>query len=374
MTRARLRPVVVFVLASVTLPSCQTAEPPQKPLTPVLVEDVRRQPTGRETRYSAVVEATTRTDLAFRVGGYITTIAQVNGRLIQEGDPVAAGIVLASVRPDDYDAKVRQGQAALAEAEAARGAATQSLARAEALYASRSLAKPDLDQARAAVASIDAKVDGAKAIIREAELARGDAELRAPAGGLVLRRLVEIGSLVGPGTPAFSIADTRTVRVVIGVPDTMLRRFPPGAVERVLSEALPDRRFDGRVTKISPTADQRSRLFDVELTVANGDGALKPGMVATVDVTGDTGPTAASGAITVPLSAVVRAPAGGDADYAVYVVQDAEGGTVARLRRIGLGDLVGNRVAVTSGLADGERVVVRGATIVVDGDRVNAAK
>jgi multidrug efflux system membrane fusion protein len=366
--------MAVFAFLSVTLPGCQAAEPQQKPLTPVLVEDVHRQSTGRETRYSAVVDATSRTDLAFRLGGYVTTIAQVNGRLIQEGDPVAAGTVLASVRSDDYDAKVRQGKAALAEAEAARVAAAQGLARAEALYASRSLAKPDLEQARAAVASIDAKIDGANAIIREAELARGDVDLRAPAGGLVLRRLVEIGTLVGPGTPAFSIADTRTVRVVIGVPDTMLRRFPPGAVARVLSEAVPDRRFDGRVTKVSPTADQRSRLFDLELTVANGDGALKPGMVATVDVAEDAGRAAATGAVTVPLSAVIRAPGGGDEDYAAYVVQDAEGGAVARLRRITLGDLVGNRVAVTSGLAEGERVVVRGATIVTDGDRVNATR
>jgi multidrug efflux system membrane fusion protein len=280
--------VALFIAACVVVaPACGSSEQYDKPLTPVLVEQVGRQSTGRELRYSAVVEPVSRIDLAFRVSGYVTGLAQVNGRAIQDGDPVTAGQVLASVRAEDYDARVTQGQAALAEADAARGAAGQALARAEALYASRSLTRPELEQARAAVESIDAKIGGARALIREAELARGDADLRAPITGLALKRLIEVGALVGPGMPAFALADTRTVKVVIGVPDTMLRRVPAGAVERVRSEALPDRRFEGRISKISPTADPLSRLFDVELTVKNDDGALKPGMVATVDI-GDT--------------------------------------------------------------------------------------
>jgi hypothetical protein len=77
--------------------------------------------------------------------------------------------------------------------------------------------------------------------------------------------------------------------------------------------------------------------------------------------------------LTLPLSAVVRAP-GGDGEYAVFVVEDAKDGPTARLRRIRLGDLVGNQIAVVEGLADGERVVVRGATIIADGERVNPTR
>jgi RND family efflux transporter MFP subunit len=372
-THAYLGTTAGLILGVATLPACRATEPAEKPLTPVLVEAVRGQPTNRPSRYSAIVDANNRVDLAFRVGGYVTALAQVRGRAIQEGDPVTAGTVLAAVRADDYDAKVRQGQAALAEAEAARSAASAALARAEALYASRSLAKPDIEQARAAVASIDAKIDGARAIIREAELARGDTKLIAPSDGVVLRRMIELGSLVGPGTPAFSIVDTSSVRVVIGVPDTMLRRVAVGAVQQVFSEALPDRRFEGRVTKVSPTADQRSRLFDLELTVNNRDGALRPGMVATVDILAPE-PAAARTGLTLPLSAVVRAPGGGDDAYAVYVVEDVQGAATTRLRRVTLGELIGNRVSVTSGVAEGDRVVVRGASLVVDGERVNATQ
>jgi multidrug efflux system membrane fusion protein len=351
---------------------CHAAAPYQKPPTPVLVQDVRLQPTGRSQRYSAVVEPLTRTDLAFRVPGYVTALAQVEGRNVQEGDSVSAGTILASVRAEDYEAKIRLGQAALAEARAARGAASEAFARAEALYAARSLTRPEFEQARAALESIDARMAGVQAQIREAELARGDADLRAPFTGVVLRRHVEIGSLAAPGMPAFTLAETRMVRVVIGVPDTTLQRFPPGATERLSSDALPGRRFEGRVTKVSPTADQRSRLFDVELTVPNADGALRPGMVATVDVSRAAGASLPD-ALTVPLSAVVRAP-GGEGGYAVYVLDDAADGPTARLRAIRLGDLVGNEIAVVQGLAQGDRVIVRGATIVVDGDRVNPTR
>jgi multidrug efflux system membrane fusion protein len=350
MNRRMARRAPALLLAGV-LAGCHGSEPYQKPITPVLLERVRSESMSRSRRYSAVVEPINRIDLAFRVGGYVTSIARIDGRLIQDGDAVASGTVLAAVRAEDYEARVSQARAAVAEAEAARGVARQALARAEALYAARSLTKPEIEQARAALESIDARLAGARALVRESELARGDVELRSPINGTVLRRSVEIGSLVVPGAPAFAVADTRSVRVVIGVPDTMLRRFQIGARERVTSDALPDRRFNGRITKLSPTADQRSRLFDVELTVPS---------------------EAAGEALTLPLSAVVRAPGGGEG-YAVFVVEESPGGPVARVRPVRLGDLVGNRIAVVEGLAAGERVVVRGATIVTDGERVNPA-
>jgi multidrug efflux system membrane fusion protein len=259
----------------------------------------------------------------------------------------------------------------LAEARASRAAASQALARAEALYESRSLTKPELEQARAGLDAIDARIAAAEAQVREANLTRADADLRAPFAGVILKRHVDVGSLASPGAPAFSLADLGTVKVVIGVPDTMLRRFHDGAVEPIVSEATPNRRFEGRVTKVAPAADPRSRLFDVELAVSNLDGALRPGMVATVDV-GEAGASPASEVVTVPLSAVVRAPEGGDR-YAVFLVETAAGGATARLRAIRLGDMVGNEIAVVEGLAEGDRVIVRGATVVTDGERVNPA-
>jgi multidrug efflux system membrane fusion protein len=81
---------------------------------------------------------------------------------------------------------------------------------------------------------------------------------------------------------------------------------------------------------------------------------------------GDTAPAAG---LFVPLAAVVR-PAGDSAGYAVYVVTDSAGRAAARLTRVGLGEASGNLIAVQKGLVGGERVIVRGATIVADGQAV----
>jgi multidrug efflux system membrane fusion protein len=340
----------------------------------VQIADLRRQPVGRALRYSAVIEPATRVDLGFRVGGYVTSLATPQGRVIQEGDRVTAGMVLAVLRTLDYDERVKQAQAQLAEAEAARVAAAQALARAEALFASRSLTRPELEQARATLESIDARIAGANGRIREAELSRGDATLRAPIAGVVVKRFVEVGSLVGPGTPGFVIADTRNVKVLLAVPDTMLSRFPPGGTAQLRSDALPDRRPEGRVTKVAPTADVRTRMFEVELTVPNPDDVLKPGMVAVVTV--DDRPATdgvAPEALVLPLAAVVRPPGKSDG-YGVFVVDDGDGTPTARLREVILGDVVGNNIIVLGGLTGTERVIVRGASIVSDGERVNPSR
>jgi RND family efflux transporter MFP subunit len=364
---------IAAVIAVVALGACRGGEPYDKPPTPVQVADLGHQTGTQALRYSGSVEPGHRVDLTFRVGGYITSLASISGREIQDGDVVSAGTVLASVRVDDYDAKVSQANAALAEGEAARVAAAAALARAEELFKARAATRPDVEQARAQVAAIDAKIAGAKALIRESELARGDSSLKAPISGQILKRLVEVGSLVGPGTPGFVIADNRTVKVVIGVADTILARFKTGAPLSIITEALADRRFSGHVSKVSPTADPRSRLFEVELTLPNADGALKPGMVATVDISAD-GEARPAPQLTLPLPAIVRAPGGGNDAYAVFVVEQGAGGAVARVRKVTLGALVGNAVTVTSGLTGSEQVVVRGAALLTDGERVNSTR
>jgi len=364
----------LILLAVVIAAGCGRAAPYEKPLTPVLVADLQRQSLDLPLRYSAAIEPGTRVDMAFRVGGYVTSIATIDGRPIQDGDRVTAGMVLASVRPADYDAKVTQARSQLAEAMSARDAAAAAVARADALFASKSLTKPEVDQAHSTLAAIDARIAGAKALVGEAELAQGDTSLRAPLSGVLLKRLVEVGTLVGPGSPGFVVADTRTVKVVVGVPDTLLATFPAGATETVRTDALPDRRFQGRVTKVSPTADPRSRLFEIEITLPNGDGALKPGMVAAVQVDrAGQRATSPTEAVVIPLSAVVRPP-GETEGYAVYIVRQQGDVSTAELRRVRLGVLLGNDITVVDGLTGSERLIVQGATIVTHGERVNPTR
>jgi multidrug efflux system membrane fusion protein len=359
----------VWVLAAAAMTaSCAKQEVYQKPPTPVRVQAVGRSASAAGVRYSASVEPRTRVDLAFKAGGYIQQLARIGDRTIQDGDHVTRGMVLARIGPADYEEKVKQARSQLAEAEAAQAQVKGAYDRATQLFQARSLARPEYEQAQAAYDTVQAKLAGARALVQEAENARTETALTSPINGLVLKRLVEIGSLVGPGTGGFVLADTSSVKVVFGAPDTMLKTLHVGSVQSVSSEAVADRRFSGRITKIAPAADPRSRVFDVEITVPNADGALKAGMVAVVQVL-DASSTAPSSTLVVPLSAIVRAK-GGDG-YAVYVVEDKEGKSIARLRNVTLGTMIGNQIAVAEGIHPGERVVVSGATIIIDGDQVS---
>jgi RND family efflux transporter MFP subunit len=153
-------------------------------------------------------------------------------------------------------------------------------------------------------------------------------------------------------------------KVVFGVPDVVVARLKPGQTVPMQAEALPGARLEGRITRISPSADLNSRVFEVEAALPNPQGRLKVGMLATLQL----GSEVRNTDILVPLAAIVR-PAGDTASYAVYVVADSSE-TAAKLRRVRLGEVSGNLIAVREGLRAGERVIVRGATIVTDGQAV----
>lgn len=342
---------------------------------PVRVEAVADAPAPTAIRYSATIEAFQQLPLAFKTAGYVEHLAQQTGadgrmRTAQAGDRISRGTLLARVKDADYRDRVRQGRARLAEAEASLTKTRADLDRARALFAAESLTKPDLDAAQAAFDAATARVAGAQAEIDLAQSALEDVVLVAPTAGVLLDRRIEVGSLVGTGTVGFTLADVSSVKARFGVPDGMLASVTIGAPIAVAVDALAGATFSGRVTALAPVADPQSRVFDVEVTIPNGDGRLRPGMIGAVafgSAAGDAPTTA--GLLTVPLSAVVK-PHGQPDAYAVLIV-DREGETeIARQRSVELGDIVGNGVAVTMGLTRGDRVVVTGAGLLVDGEPV----
>jgi RND family efflux transporter MFP subunit len=343
------------------------AEPPSVPAVRIETATLQREATGG-ARYSASIEPRARVDVAFKAAGYVETIAAVGGHALQEGDPVARGFVLARLRDAEYQQKSVQAQAQQTQADAALTQTRTALDRATALRAARGLTLPEFEAAQNAFDAAKARATVTRAIAAEAQMALDDTILRAPMDGVVLKRLVEPGTLVGPGTPAVALADISEVRVAFGATDVLLPKLARGSVQIVTTEAYPGEEFPGRITSIAPNADPRSRVFDVRIAVPNRGGRLKPGMVAALRVHQD----AAAGAATVlvPLGAIVRAPNRPDA-YAVFLVEGAGDGARARLREVTLGEAVGNRLSILSGLAPGDKVIVQGATLVTDGERVS---
>src|SRR5689334_9952570 len=212
------------------LPGCSrpAAAVEKKPI-PVRVRAVEPRTSGAPTRYSGYLEAAVRVDTAFRVGGYVEALHQVTTpegtHVLDKGDFVKKGTVLARVRVADYAERVASARAQVSEATAQASLADADLARAENLFASKAITKAELDTKSAKADASHAEVAAARAHEGEAGLSLGDTVLRAPMDGVVLTRYVEVGTLVAPGQPAIVIADTRTVKAVFGAPQSLVERL-----------------------------------------------------------------------------------------------------------------------------------------------------
>jgi multidrug efflux system membrane fusion protein len=186
--------------------------------------------------------------------------------------------------------------------------------------------------------------------------------------GTILARTVEVGSLVGPGTVAFTLADTSRLDAVFGVPEAAARRLRAG---RHVTLTMGDREeitLPGTVTEVAPAASAETGVFDVQVTTINRAGLGKPGMVATLTLAGT---TSNADALAVPTSAIVQSrdqPGG----FAVVLVAATNGQTAAQYRDVGIGATFGGRVIVR-GLARGDRVVASGPSQLYDGEPVQVA-
>jgi multidrug efflux system membrane fusion protein len=349
---------------------CSRVESKERPLTPVRTSQVQTISTGSETKYSANIIANSQVDLAFKSGGYVDSIRQVRGadghmRSLDIGDWVTRGTVLAVVRQKDYKDQRDQALAQLARAQADFEHAKLSFDRTSNLYSSHSATKPEYDSAKAQFDSGTASLSSAKAVVAEAETALADSSLRAPFDGWIVKRSTDVGALVGPSTAAFTVADTRSVRVVFGVPDNAMGRIRLGQKQIITTDVFPDE-FAGRVTAISPAADPKSRVYSVEVTVPNPRNQLKAGMIASLALSGEILP---SSVLAVPLSAVIRDPQNPQA-YAVLLTDGAGDPATVRAHTVELGDAYGNMIQVRGGVKEGERVVTAGATLVKSGEKV----
>ena len=184
--------------------------------------------------------------------------------------------------------------------------------------------------------------------------------------GQILQRNVELGMLVGAGTTAFTMGDMELVKAVFGVPDTLLSSVRLKQRQGIRTETYAQE-FFGQVSAISPQADQKSRTFQVEVTIPNAKGLLKSGMVATLDIGAA---KLRNPALVVPIEAVVS-PSDGTKSFCVFVVTHQGDKDTVRRRTVQPGPAFGNMVSIVEGVNRGDKVVVNGATLVNDGQVVH---
>jgi RND family efflux transporter MFP subunit len=345
-------------------------KPAENPPMPVVVTPVEQYSGNEAVNYSASLVPYTQVSLSFKSSGYVVKILQRTGadgrvRNIQQGDYVKKGTVLATVRQDDYQHTVEQYAGQVEQAKAGAQKAQQDFARAQALYAANAMTQPDYDGAKVQNDSTQGSLVTAQAALSQAQQALADCELRAPTDGTILGRNIEIGALVAAGTTGFTFGDIHLVKAVFGVPDTVLGSVKLGKKQAVATEIFPQE-FIGQITAISPQADQKSRTFQIEVTLPNEKELLKAGMVATLDL-GQANVSRA--ALVVPLSSIVSVN-DGTKTFSVFVVNQEGRKDVARRKNVTPGDAYGNKVSIVSGVSLGEKVISNGAPLLVDGQIV----
>jgi len=395
--------LVALCLALPGFTGCQAeSRPAPKAPIPVTVGTVSDQNQAISLKYSGTIEPGIVVPVAFRTGGYIKEIAKITenqgvSRFLQTGDPVVSGAFLAQVEDREYQSRISQARAGVLEAQSvllsahAQSAAAGNTAqqardeylRAQRLFETDSITRVEFDTARtrsrnadealsaanSTAKAVQAKIQALQAIVREIESVTSDTSVRSPIDGFLLSRNIESGSLVGPGTVGFIIAQMDPLKIRFSVPDRLLDKVTLGTFLDASLDFRPDCKIRGTVTKIAMSADPKTRLFDVEVTIPNSDAVLKPGMVVQIELNPGNG----EGTGLIPLEAIVPGLSG-KKSFAVFQLNASGGRTIAHRREVKLGRPFGNLISVKSGVLPGEKIVISGAAFLEDGDLVHVAE
>jgi membrane fusion protein, multidrug efflux system len=288
---------------------------------------------------------------------------------VTEWTAVRAGEPLARLDSSETDAAIQALQAAAAQAAIAQTRARREHDRARELLQYGLITPQAADEARSALDAADAAVAAAQAQIRTATARLAKFYIRAPIAGVVALRRVNAGDRVenmGGGDPMFRIVDNRLLELTVMVPSPQAAAVRVGQPLEFTTDALPDRRFHGRVMFVNPAVDEASRAARIVAEVPNADGLLKGGLFARGRIVTATRPNV----VTVPREALLNWNVA--ARRAEVFVVDADG-QCAEQRNVRVGGVTASGVEIVQGIAAGEPVVTRGAFAVRPGDPVVVA-
>jgi len=333
---------VVLVLAGVKVAQIRSMinagksfAPPPESVTAVKVEATQWEAARAAVGTLVAVRGVT---VSSEVTGLVRRIGFDSGAFIRRGDVLV-----------ELDTSTEEAQLAAAKADAELARAT--LERTRSLRQSDYTSAADLDTANARAKQTTANVATLQATIAKKTI-------RAPFDGRVAIRQVELGQVLAPGTPVASLQSIHPIHADFWLPQQALSEVKPGMLARMRTDVFPQQSWEGLVTAVNSEVDVSTRNVRVRATFPNGDGRLRPGMFANVEVVSPE----KRQVLVVPATAVLYAPYG-DSVFALEEKRDESGKTAltARQKFVRLGERRGDLVAVASGLSAGETIVSTGA-------------
>jgi membrane fusion protein (multidrug efflux system) len=278
------------------------------------------------------------TDLAFETSGIVDQLH------FKSGDDVAAGTILAVLRPDDTTGKLDslKAQESLAEI---------TIARDQKQFAARAVAQATLDSDAANLKNLKAQVAQQQALIDERTI-------RAPFAGHLGIRQIDLGQYVSPGTTVVTLQSLDPIFVDFYLPQQAMQQLKVKQPVTLKIDAYPDKPFAGEITAINPKVDATNRNIEIRATIRNQKHELLPGMYGDVEISSGE-PT---DFLTVPQTAITFNPYGNTAF--VVMDKDSQGnpGKFVRQTFVKTGQTRGDQIQVLSGISEGDTIVTSGQT------------
>lgn len=352
MPLARLASLPLLALV-LTLTACGGNEPAAAagPSTlAVTLATATQQPLQRSVIASGPVSAFEEMQLGVEISG-----ARVTALNVDVGQAVRKGQVLLELDHRTLDSELAQAEAALSEADALVTLATASYNRGSPLAKEQLISASQLDELRANKLQAEARRNTMRAQRDAARLRRDFAELRAPADGIISKRLVQPGQVVAAGTELLRLMRDGRLEWRAELPEDSLARITPGAI--VTLSGNDGSSIEGRIRAVSPGVDSQTRTGTLYADLPN-PGPLKSGTYLEGRIV-----TGAGNALMVPAGSVVQR------DGHAYVFSVEANDSVRRLR-VRTGAVADGRVEIIEGLKPGARVVEQGVGFLGDGDKV----
>jgi RND family efflux transporter MFP subunit len=350
----RRLPVAGLIVAALGLAGCSQEKVEIKEIIrPVKVVEIGGAQATRELDYSGSVRARTEMNLGFRVAGKVTE------RLVNIGQHVNSGDVLARIDPTDYDLSVKSAEASLEAAD--RQVETVDLAkkRTEQLFTKNFASKSQLDQATLTYDQAVATRDAARSTLAQAKNQVGYTDLKAGEDGIVTAISADIGQVVGAGTPVMTVAVDGEKEVLIAGPEMDIAEFRPGKDVKAGFWSDDALTLAGKVREVAGSADPQSRTFAVRVSLPN-DPRVLLGMTANIEAS----VASRQQMVSIPLSALAEK----DGQKIVWTV-DRTSDTV-HPRPVKVGDFTADGVNVADGLKQGDVVVAAGTQFMTENLKV----
>lgn len=339
---------LVLTVAMLSLVGCKSDKDKTvdslPPSTRVVVTPVTLVNANNVISVSGTLVADKTAPLSFLVSG------RINQVLVEEGDKVTRGELLATIDAPDYKNQVDKADAAVLRAR-------DSYQRYEPLYREGAYTAKNIVELKANLAEAVASRNIAQKALR-------DTSLYSPISGIIGSKNIEIGQMASTQSPAFTVVKTDLIYARVPVPETEIDQVTMGKEAQVTISALNGKVLTGKVTMIGAVADESTRTYPVKIELANPTLLLRPGMIVQADIQSNR-PVRR---LTVPGVAIVR-----DADNLDYVFVADRASKSAHRKRVVPGDAYGDGIVIRSGLNPNDMVIISGQSKLTDGTPITIA-